>query len=132
MNPVHTSHPIYLRSILVLSSLLLLDLPSGLFHSGFSTKTLYAFSFSPMRATYPAHLILAYSNYIWRRVRVLMHHITQFSSAPYYFFPLKTKLRGLSPQANYTDRATAAVGELVPTFAGKGCYVVSPTDSQGR
>jgi hypothetical protein len=29
-----------------------------------------------------------------------------------------TKLRGLSPQANYTDRATAAVGEVVPTFCG--------------
>jgi hypothetical protein len=28
------------------------------------------------------------------------------------------KLRGLSPQANYTDRATAAVGEVVPTFCG--------------
>jgi hypothetical protein len=45
---------------------------------------------------------------------------------------LKKKLRGLSPQANYTDRATAAVGEVVPTFAGRGCYVVSPTDSHGR
>jgi hypothetical protein len=44
----------------------------------------------------------------------------------------KTKLRGLSPQANYTDRATAAVGEVVPTFAGRGCYVVSATDSHGR
>jgi hypothetical protein len=32
----------------------------------------------------------------------------------------KKKLRGLSPQANYTDRATAAVGEVVPTFAGIG------------
>jgi hypothetical protein len=42
------------------------------------------------------------------------------------------KLRGLSPQANYTDRATAAVGEVVPTFAGRGCYVVSATDSLGR
>jgi hypothetical protein len=28
----------------------------------------------------------------------------------------KKKLRRLSPQANYTDRATAAVGEVVPTF----------------
>jgi hypothetical protein len=44
----------------------------------------------------------------------------------------KLKLRGLSPQANYTDRATAAVGEVVPTFAGRGCYVVSATDSHGR
>jgi hypothetical protein len=32
----------------------------------------------------------------------------------------KTKLRGLSPQANYTDRATAAVGKVVPTFADRG------------
>jgi hypothetical protein len=29
----------------------------------------------------------------------------------------KTKIRGLSPQANYTYRETAAVGEVVPTFA---------------
>jgi hypothetical protein len=43
-----------------------------------------------------------------------------------------TKLRGLSPQANYTARTTAAVGEVVPTFAGRGCYVVSATDSHGR
>jgi hypothetical protein len=33
---------------------------------------------------------------------------------------LKTKLRGSTPQANYTDPATAAVGEVVPTFAGRG------------
>jgi hypothetical protein len=44
----------------------------------------------------------------------------------------KKKLRGLSPQANYTDRTTAAVGEVVPTFAGRGCYVVRATDSHGR
>jgi hypothetical protein len=43
-----------------------------------------------------------------------------------------TKLRGLSPQANYTDRATAAVDEVVPTFAGRGCYVVSATDYHRR
>jgi hypothetical protein len=44
----------------------------------------------------------------------------------------KNKIRGLSPQANYTDRATAHVGEVVPTFAGRGCYVVSAMDSHGR
>jgi hypothetical protein len=32
----------------------------------------------------------------------------------------KKKLRGLSPQANYTDRATAAVDEVMPTFADRG------------
>jgi hypothetical protein len=30
----------------------------------------------------------------------------------------KLKLRGLNPQANYTNQATAAVGEVVPTFCG--------------
>jgi hypothetical protein len=41
-----------------LSTHLHLGLPSGLFPSGFSTKILYAFRFSHMRATCPAHLIL--------------------------------------------------------------------------
>jgi hypothetical protein len=38
-------------------------------------------------------------------------------------------LRGLSPQANYTDRATA---KLVLTFADRECHVVSVTDPYGR
>jgi hypothetical protein len=43
------------------------------------------------------------------------------------------KLRGLSPQANYTatsDRSLSA--KLVPTLADGGCRVVSTTDPHGR
>jgi len=51
-------HPTSLRSILILSSHLLLGLPSGLFPLGFPTKTLYTPLLSLTRATCPAHLIL--------------------------------------------------------------------------
>jgi hypothetical protein len=52
------SHPISLRSILILSTYLRLGLPSGLLRSGYPTNILYAFLFSQIRATCPAHLIL--------------------------------------------------------------------------
>jgi hypothetical protein len=49
-------HPIPLRSILTLFTYLCLL--SGLFPSGFPNNILYAFPFSPNRATCPAHIIL--------------------------------------------------------------------------
>jgi hypothetical protein len=49
-------HPISLRSIWILSSRVSLGLPSGLFHSGFFVKIIYAFLHT--LATCPAHLIL--------------------------------------------------------------------------
>jgi hypothetical protein len=45
---------------------------------------------------------------------------------------LKTKLRGLSPRANYTDRDRRLSTKLVPTFADRGCHVVSVADPYGR
>jgi hypothetical protein len=52
------SYTVSLRSILILSSHLHLCLPSGLFPSSLPTKILHAFFISPMRVTWPAHLIL--------------------------------------------------------------------------
>jgi hypothetical protein len=48
----------------------------------------------------------------------------------FYFVHLsKTKLHGLSPQANYTDRLSdrRLSAKLVPTSADGGCRVVSAT-----
>jgi hypothetical protein len=51
-----------------------------------------------------------------------------------YFLLKKTKLHGLSPRANYTDRATAACrrSDCQPFFADIGCQVVSVTNPYGR
>jgi hypothetical protein len=54
-DPVHTN-PSYLRSTLILSNHPGLGLPGGLLPSAFPTSILY--TVLPIRATYPAHLIL--------------------------------------------------------------------------
>ena len=55
LSQVDAVHPIFRRSILLLSSRLSLDLPSCLLPLGFPTKTLYAPLLSSIRATCLAH-----------------------------------------------------------------------------
>jgi hypothetical protein len=48
-------------------------------------------------------------------------------------FIFKKNLHGLSPRANYTDRATASCRRSdCQLFADRGCHVVIVTDSYGR
>jgi len=58
ISPVQPPHPMSWRSILILSSHLLLDLPSGLFPLGFHIKTKYASLFSLHTYSMSSHLIL--------------------------------------------------------------------------
>jgi len=58
MNPIHASPSQFLEIQLNIIPHLRLVLPSGLFPSDFATKTLNALLFSPVRATYNAHLII--------------------------------------------------------------------------
>ena len=55
MNPAHALHSYFIKFILI-SCILLLGLPGGIFPSVLPTKTLHAFIFSPTRAACPAHL----------------------------------------------------------------------------
>jgi hypothetical protein len=91
MNPVRTTHPISLRSILIFSQLRL-GLPSNLFPCSFPAKTLYALLFSPcVLHALPSHLPWFYdSNYIWRRVQVIKLLIQ-------FFRPTQTEVWHIKP-----------------------------------
>jgi hypothetical protein len=91
MNPVHTTHPISPKSILILSYHICLCLPSGLLPSCFPTLTLYTFLLSPMCGTHPAHLILFDLNILIVFGIVYKLFLKKFSLASYYFIPLGSR-----------------------------------------
>ena len=85
-------HPISWRSIIILSTHLRLVLPSGLFPSGFPTKTLCNPLSSPIRATCPAHLILLGFN---KMTSTRQHNKYLLEYMDYMFRPINRSSSGL-------------------------------------
>lgn len=84
-------HPyLSLWSILLLFNHLRLGSPMDAFPSGFSTKVLYTFYWSPLilHALPSSFSRLHHSNYTWRSVLDVELLVTQFSSASYHFMAL--------------------------------------------
>ena len=94
--PYSHTHFVKIHLNIILS--LRLGLRSGLFPSGFPTKTLGATPLPPIRATCPAHLILL--DFITRTIfgeeyRSLSSSLCTFHHSPCYLVPLRPKY---SPQ----------------------------------
>jgi hypothetical protein len=86
------SHPISLRSILILSTHLHLALPSGLFPLVFPQISYMQFVLYVL----PISTWLHHCNYTWRRVQVMKLLIMQFSPICCHFICLRAKYSQIS------------------------------------
>ena len=91
IDPFHIpTHPTSWRSILILSSHLRLGVTSGLFPSGFPTKTLYTPVLSPISATCSTHLILL--DFITRTILAVQYGSLRSSLRSFFYSPFTSSV----------------------------------------
>jgi hypothetical protein len=122
---VHTPHPTSRRSILIIFSYLRLSLPSGLFPSGFPTKTLHTPLLSPTGATCPAHLMILF---ITRTVQVEEYKSVSSSSCSFLHSPVTSSL--LSP--NILHSTLFSNNPSLHSFLNVSDQVSHPYNTIGR
>ena len=97
-NPGHDPLPTSWRSILILASHLCLNFQSGVFPSGFLTKTLYTSLLSPyVLHVPPISSRFDHPNNIGWVVEIIKFLIIWFSPIPYRLVPLRPKYSPLHP-----------------------------------
>ena len=94
LDPVHSSTSNFLKIHLNITLQLSLGLPSGLFPSGFPTKTLYTARPSPICATCPAHLIIL--DFIARTVLGEEYRLLSSSLFSFLHYPVTSSLLDLN------------------------------------
>ena len=96
-------HTVYLRSVLTLSSHILLGFQPV--SSGFTNKIVDTFLFSPMRATYPIHhlnlLDVTTIIHIWQWIQITNLLVMQCSTASCYLLLLNPPKSPLHPVLEY-------------------------------
>ena len=119
-SPIQSTYPHLTswRSIIILSTHLRLGLTSGLFPSGFPTKTLHAPLSSPIRATCPTYLILL--DFITRKILGEEYRSFSCSLCNLLHSPVTSSLLGPYIHLNtiFSNTLSFLITSTIPTLNG--------------
>jgi hypothetical protein len=94
MNPVHIPPSYFSRIYFIIFLPSISRCPSGLFLSGFPSKTLL---FHACHVPWPSHPLSLDTSNIWQVMQITELIIVQFSWASYYFIPLRSTYSSQHP-----------------------------------